>query len=100
MQNKAPSASRYSMLVQLLVLLPVICLLVRWSGLPPLVPVHFGPDGADAYADKRLLFIYGLLPALLYYAAPYLYPNNQRKSLVAAVTLFMSFVISVSILTA
>ncbi|WP_019947245.1 hypothetical protein [Hymenobacter aerophilus] len=91
MQNKAPIASRHSMLVQLLVLLPVGCLLV---------PVHFSPDGADAYADKRLLFIYGLLPALLYYAAPYLYPDNQRKSLVAAVTLFMSFVISMSMLTA
>ncbi len=100
MENKAPSASRYSILVQLLILLPVLFLIVRWSELPASVPVHFSSEGADYYADKHLLFIYVLLPALIYYTAPYLYPDEQRKPFVNGVALFLSFVLSVTILAA
>ena len=100
MEDKAPATPRYSWIVQLLIFLPLACLLVCWSRLPMLVPVHFTSEGADYYADKRTLFIYVLLPALIYYTAPYLDTENRRRSLIRGVALFLSFVLSVSILAA
>ncbi|WP_175470821.1 DUF1648 domain-containing protein [Hymenobacter psychrophilus] len=100
MQDKAPATPRYSLVMQLLVFLPLACLIVWWPKLPASVPVHFTSEGADYYAHKHMLFIYVLLPALIYHTAPYLDAENQRRSLIRGVALFLSFVLSVTILAA
>ena len=100
MENKAPSTPRSSAIVQLLLLAPLACLLLRWSRLPASVPVHFSSNGADSYAGKRFLFIYVLLPAVIYYTAPYVARDNCNQPLVNGVALFLSFVLCVTMLFA
>lgn len=100
MENKAPSTPRFLAAIPLLLLAPLALLLLRWSRLPASVPVHFSSNGADSYADKRFLFVYVLLPAVLYYAAPYVARNNRNQPFVTAVALFLSFVLCVMILFA
>lgn len=76
-------------------LLPLGCLLVRWSELPARVPIHFSFVGADRYGDKSALLALVLLPLLLYGSLQVIYPGtspSRRRGRGAA--LFLSLVLS------
>ncbi|SMB89006.1 hypothetical protein SAMN00120144_0866 [Hymenobacter roseosalivarius DSM 11622] len=80
-----------------LLLLPIGCLLWKWSTLPAQVPLHFSRGGADSYGDKRALIGLVLVPLIVYIALPFINRvkagNTERSQIGTGVAVFLSVIL-------
>lgn len=80
-------------------LLPLVCLLARWSALPARVPLHFSANGADVYGDKHVLWGVVFVPLLVYIVLQVGYrPKTQlpsTRSIGVGVAVLLSLVLCV-----
>jgi hypothetical protein len=83
-------------------LLPIGCLLIKWSTLPAQVPLHFSRGGADVYGDKQWLWGIVFVPLLIYATLPLVYRAKANpaayRPLGIGVALFLSVALCVWLL--